>query len=88
MYEYKCTQLGLTVNTKVLHNLVQKKCDLSGCSLGHKGSQAVSYALLGNLDLSELDMSENQIDSKVCLLVSRTVDYLFCVVIDFLYETL
>lgn len=72
IYETKCLQLGLTVNSKVLHNLVNSKCDLSGCSLGPKGCQAVAAALETHKTMVELNLSDNQIDGKV-----RSISFTF-----------
>ncbi|GMH36573.1 hypothetical protein BSKO_04441 [Bryopsis sp. KO-2023] len=64
VYNTKCKELGLTVNTKVLQNLLHAHCDLSGCDLGRKGSQAVASAISSNMVISTLDISKNQIDGK------------------------
>jgi hypothetical protein len=65
VYEAKCAELGVVPSRRVLQQLQVPAANMANCKLGRRGAAALGHALTANTAITELDLSDNGLDSKV-----------------------
>ncbi len=65
MYETKCAELGVVPSRRVLQQLQEATANMANCKLGRRGAAALGRALTANTAITELNLADNGLDSKV-----------------------